>query len=73
MRPRIAVTSDTPTHAERLLLNDDRHLIDAAVTFDATDTGRDVNAVIEVRVIREQMNPHPFDWVTRLRALSNQL
>ncbi len=59
----MAVAIQTPAHAERLVVHDDRHLVDLAVTTDATDPAPHMNRMVEVNVVRCPMNPHPVNRV----------
>ena len=58
---RRAVTLQTPLHLQRLRLEKNRHLVDAPVTRRAADTLFHVNAVIEVRVVRQIVYAYPLD------------
>lgn len=53
------VAIEAPPHAERLLMHDDRHLVDLAVATDATHPAPDVDGMVEVDVIRGLVDPHP--------------
>ena len=52
VRFRVAVAFEAPAHAKFFSLLNDFHLVDATVARGAADAGVDVNAVIEVGVIR---------------------
>src|ERR1051325_12044316 len=56
-----AMTLQTPLHLQRRCLVNDRHVVDAAVTRRTTDALLDVNAVIEVREIRQVVYSFPFE------------
>lgn len=57
-----------PAHTERLILLNDIHAIDPAVTAHTTDACGQVHAVIEVRIVWKQVNTDPFDGRIVLRA-----
>ena len=57
---RIAMAIETPFHVKRLRLSRQRHLINAPVTRGATHTFCDVNAMIELHVAGQIVNPRPF-------------
>lgn len=46
------------------MLCDQFHLVDPAVTGFATDTGSQVQTVIEVRIVRQLVYAHPFNRAT---------
>jgi len=56
----VAMAVQAPAHAERLDLMDSFHLINATVAFHAAYSSRDVNAVVEVDVVWELVNPNPL-------------
>ena len=56
------MTFQTPFHLQRCRLIGDRHFIYLAVTSRTTDTFCNMNAVVEVGVIREVVNANPFNW-----------
>src|SRR5437660_11124462 len=64
---------DAPFHLERSRLIHHRHLRDVAVTGRAADAFVDMNAVIEIDVIRQIVDSHPFDWLSGARALADRL
>ena len=51
---------ETPLHVKRLRFARERHLIDAAVACRATDAFGDVNAVVEIDVAGQIVDPIPF-------------
>ena len=55
------MTLQTPLHLQRRRLIEDRHVVDPAVTRRTTDAFLNVNAVIEVRVVRQVVYAYPFD------------
>ena len=56
---RIPMTIQTPPHLERILLVNQRHLIDSAVARFAAHALLHVNTVIEIDEIRKIVNFHP--------------
>ena len=67
----VAVTIQAPTHAQGLDLMHLDHLVDAAVTVDATNTCTHVDAVIKVRVFREHVDLDPRDRNVGAVAFAN--
>ena len=61
-----------PTHAERRHLSDPFHLVDATVAADAADSGGDMRAVWEIRVVGELVDPNPAHRPATLRAIANR-
>ena len=59
VRRRVAMAIQTKTHAQRLCVAHFIHLVNASMTFDATDAARDVDGVIEINVIGRDVNLHP--------------
>ena len=57
----IAVASETVAHAQRHLLRDDLHRLDWAVTRLAEDARNDMWTMVEVDVIRQQIDALPRD------------
>ena len=57
---RVPMTIETPFHVERLGLANQRHLIDAPVAGGAPDALGHVNAVIEIDVVGQIMDPIPL-------------
>ena len=55
------MTLQTPLHLQRRRLVKNRHLVDPSVTSRTADALLNVNAVIEVRVIRQVVNSNPFN------------
>ena len=55
------MTLQTPLHLQRRRLIKDRHVVNPAVTRRTANTFLNVNAVIEVCVIRQVVNSYPFD------------
>ena len=56
---RMAMAVEAPAHGQRRRLPRQRHPIDCAMTGRAPDALRDVNAMIEIDVVREDMDPLP--------------
>ncbi len=57
------MTLEAPLHLQRRRLVCDRHLIDPAMARRAPDPFVHMNAVIEIRVVRQIVNPDPFHWL----------
>lgn len=57
---RILMTIQAPPHVQSLSLARQRHLIDPPMTIRAADSFCDVNAVIEIDVVRQVIHPCPF-------------
>ena len=55
------MTLQTPLHLQRRRLVEDRHVVDPSVTRRTTDAFLNVNAVIEVCVIRQVVYADPLD------------
>ena len=55
----IAVTFQTESHAERLHVRDDIHLVDLAVALDARNATVHVDGVIKIGVVRRFVDPDP--------------
>ena len=55
------MTLQTPLHLQRRCLIEDRHLVDSSVTRRTTNALLHVNAVIEIRVIRQVVDSNPLD------------
>lgn len=70
---RLAVTLYAPLHLQRILFVNGRHLIDRSVTGRAADALCDVNAVVEIDVLRKVVNAVPFDRLVVTEARSNRL
>ena len=60
---RMPMAFQTPRHALRLRMIDDRHMVDLTVTAKTTDASVDVRAVIVKNVIGRAMDLHPLDRV----------
>ena len=57
----IAVAVQAPLHIQRRSLEHQRHLVDRTVASGAANPFVDVNAVIEIDVIRKAMHAHPLN------------
>ena len=62
-----------PLHLERRILVGQRHIVDLAMAGRAAYALVHVNAVIEINVVREVMNPGPLDRLSRLPTLPHGL
>ena len=62
----------TETHAQRLLVGDDVHLVDLAVAFHAANTTVHVGGVIEISVVWGLVNPNPWHRFTGSVALADR-
>ena len=68
----MTMTFQTERHAERFRVIYFIHLINAPVTFHATDAARDVNGVIEINEVRHLVDLHPFNRLAARRAFTNE-
>jgi len=59
---RVSMTFETPFHLQRRCLKQNRHLIDRAMTRRAANPFVYVNAVIEIGVVWQVMDPDPLNW-----------
>ena len=64
----IAVTFQTPAHALIFMMPDNGHFADVTVATDAAHTTADVDAVVEVSVIRSFVNFHPLHRLAGFHA-----
>jgi len=62
-----------PLHVQWRSLKHQRHLIDGSVTRGAANPLINMNAVIEVHVVREAMDLHPMDGLVRTIAFAYRL
>lgn len=67
----IRVTGQAPFHVQRVLLHHERHLIDLTVAGYAGHALGDVNAVVEVNVIRKVVHFDPFHGLAGLHAFAD--
>src|SRR5258707_14799464 len=65
----ISMARKAPLHLERRVLVGQRHIVDLAMAGRAAYAFVHVNAVIEVNVVREAMNPGPLYRLTRFPTL----
>lgn len=70
---RRAVTLEAPFHVQRVFAPGERHLADRAVTGDAADAFFDMNAVIEINIIRQIVDANPFDGFAVAKAFAHRL
>jgi len=68
----VAMAVEAPAHTEGLHLGDDFHLVDTAVAGDTADSSRHVNAVGEIGVVGELVNPNPVHRPAAGKALPNR-
>jgi len=66
----VAVAGQAPAHVKRARLPGHRHVADRPVALGATDALGDVNAVIEIDVVRQPINPRPADRNILSQALA---
>lgn len=71
MRRRVTMAIKAETHAERLRMIDLVHLVNPPVTFHATDAARHVDRMVEVNVIRRDVDLHPRNRFAGRRAITN--
>jgi len=65
VRGRSAMAVQAETHAERLCVSNDFHLVDLAVALIAGNTAADVDGVVEINVVRKFVHSLPVDRITR--------
>ena len=65
---RMTMAFQTPRHAVRLRVIDDRHVVDLTVTAKTTNASVDVRAVIVKNIVGRAMDLHPLDGVARFPA-----
>src|SRR5579883_1097736 len=70
MRRRIAVAGEAPAHIECRRLPGQRHVADRAVAFRAADAFGDMDAVIEIDVVGETIDPGPAQRFPVSQALT---
>ncbi len=63
-----SVTAQTPLHLQRRSLESDGHLIDTTVASGAADALVHMNAVIEIRIVGEIVDPNPLDRLAAAKA-----
>lgn len=68
---RLTVASQAPFHLKRILLINSRHIVDLSVTGRTADAFSYVNAVVEIRIFRQVVNPFPFDRLVVLKAVAD--
>ena len=71
-RAGVAVAVEAPTHAERLDLLHDLHLLDVAVAAHAADARADVGVVVEVGVVGQLVHAHPAHRAPGRGALADR-
>lgn len=71
MRSGIAMTIETPPHAQRLLLLYHYHLGHITMTTYAPHTSTDVNGMIEISVLTQCVNANPLDRHARRPAFAD--
>lgn len=71
VRSGIAMTIETPPHAERLDLLHNIHLVHTSVATDAAHARGNVRLVIEINVIRKLMNLDPRNRLPRCVTLAH--
>ena len=69
MRGWIAMAGEAPAHVERLSFPCERHVADRTMTFGASDAFCDVDAVVEVDIVRECVDSGPADRLVLRQAL----
>ena len=67
----IAVAVKAPLHGQGRGLKDKGHLVDGAVARRAADSLVDVNAVIEIDVVSEAVNPDPLNRFIGFEAVAD--
>jgi hypothetical protein len=69
----IAVAIQAPLHIQRRSLEHQRHIVNRTVASGATDAFIDVNAVIEINVVRKAMHSDPLDGLIGAITFANWL
>jgi hypothetical protein len=69
----IAVAFQTPLHIQGRSLKHQGHLVDRTVARGAANAFIDVNAVIEINVVREAMHTHPLNGLIGAITLAHRL
>ena len=64
---------ETETHAQGFDLAHFVHLVNAPVTFHATDAAPDMDGVVEINVVRHLVNLHPRNRRVVRRAVADDL
>ncbi len=59
---RVAMAVEAPTHALRLIVPDDFHVVHRPMTAGAANPAVHVHGVIKIHVIRGLVDADPFDW-----------
>ena len=62
------VTAQTPLHLQRTSLVSDGHLIDPTMAGGATHALIHMNAVVEISLVREIVNPNPLDGLAAAKG-----
>src|SRR6266852_7794348 len=70
---RRAVTVQAPLHLQRLLLINERHLVDGAVAGVAADAFVDMNTVVEKNEVRQLVYPSPLQGLAGTVAGADRL
>lgn len=65
---RIVMALKAPSHALVFVMEHDWHFTDVAVAADAGNPAADVDAVLEISVIRSFVDFHPLDWFAGFHA-----
>ena len=68
----MTVAFQTEGHAERFGVVNLVHLINAPVTFHATDAARDVDGVVEINEVRHLVDLHPLNRLAAGGAFTNE-
>lgn len=72
VRCRVAMAIEAKAHAQRLGMIDLVHLVNAPVTFHATEPARDMHRMVEINVIRHDVDLHPRDRLAGRRAFADE-
>src|SRR6185437_372049 len=65
---RLAMAIQAPFHLQRVLFVHERHLVHRAMTTETADSLGDMNAVIEIDIVRQIMHAVPLDRFTGAEA-----
>ena len=59
---------ETPPHTESFVLEHDFHVVDSTVARNTADALLHVRSVVEVHIVRQVVDPNPFNWLSAFPA-----
>lgn len=68
----VPVTAHTPLHLQRRRLVSDGHLIDSTMASGASDSLVHMNAVVEIGIVGEIVDPNPLNRLAGAKAGTNR-